>query len=158
MLPVIVFVVIVVAVIWWFSSNRALSRNEKSYLKRRGYEFEDLDTGPRPVARDARILNLIDSLEDVSPGSRQRAAEDLAQMCVGGQRDERMFLPLKRALDDNQPVVRTAVVKALGELGDPRAIEPLTEMMENEESIQVRAAIKSVIEKLSPRLEVQDKV
>jgi HEAT repeat protein len=158
MLPVIVFVIIVVAVIWWFSSNRALSRNEKSYLKRRGYEFEDQDTGPRPVARDARILNLIDSLEDVSPGSRQRAAEDLAQMCLAGQRDERMFFPLKRALDDNQPVVRTAVVKALGNLGDPRAIEPLTEMMENEESIQVRAAIKSVLEKLSPPVEAQDKV
>jgi len=158
MLPFIIFVIIVVTAIWWFSSNRALSRNEKSYLKRRGYEFETEDDAPRPVARDTRILNLIDSLEDVSPGSRQRAAEDLSRMCLAGERDERMFLPLKKALDDNQPAVRSAVVRALADLGDSRAIEPLREMMEDEESIQVQAAIKSALEKLSPQTETSDRI
>lgn len=158
MLPFIIFVIIVAVAIWWFTSNRALSRNEKTYLKRRGYEFEDQDDQPRPVPRDARILNLIASLEDVSPASRQRAAEDLSQMCRAGQQDERMFYPLRNALDDNQPAVRSAVARALADLGDPRAVEPLMERLEEEESIQVRAAIKSALEKFSPQTETSDSI
>jgi hypothetical protein len=144
----IIAVVIAVIIVWWLNSNRALSRNEKSYLKRRGYEFEDRDEQKKSSNRDMQLLGLIDSLSDISPFSRQRAAEEISRLCRSGQRDERMYSALVSALDDNQPAVRSAVVAALVDLGDARAIEPLRHRLDDEESIQVRAALKLALEKL----------
>jgi HEAT repeat protein len=144
----IVAVVIAVIIVWWMSGQRALSRNERMYLKRRGYAVEGRAENERPVERDTRLLSVIDSLSDISPFSRQRAAEDISQMCMTGRRDERMFSALVSALDDSQPAVRSAVVAALGNLGDRRAIETLTRRLEDEEAIQVRAAVRQALSKL----------
>ena len=147
-MPLIIFVVIVLAILWWVKSQRALSPNEKLYLKRRGYSTEPQDPGP-PVDPDSQLVSLIDSLSDISPYARQRAAEELSRMCAQGRRDPRMFTCLVAALDDNEASVRGAVAAALGNLADPRAVEPLTLQLEVDESILFRTAALEAIEKLT---------
>lgn len=148
MLLFILAAVIVVAVVWWLKGERALSRNEELYLKRRGYDPGDDEGEGPPIARDARLFNLLESLGDVSPYSRQKAAEELSRMCSAGQRDSRMYSSLVTALDDKDSSVRSAVVSALGNLGDARGIEKLRLLKEKDASIQVRAAAQSALEKL----------
>jgi hypothetical protein len=148
MLLIILIIVIVVALIYGFRGDGSLSFNERLYLKRRGYEPPiEINEGP-PVSKDARLFSLIESLSDISPHSRQRAAEDLSRMCTSGQRDQRMLSSLLAALDDSDASVRGAVAMALGRLGDPASIEPLTRRMEVEESIHVRASLEQALEKL----------
>ncbi|HSB08150.1 MAG TPA: HEAT repeat domain-containing protein [Blastocatellia bacterium] len=148
MLLTILIVVIVVALIYGLSSRGELSLNERLYLKRRGYEPPaEFDERP-PVPKDIRLLNLIESLSDISPFARQRAAEDLSRMCKSGKRDGRMLPALVTALDDSDASVRSAVAAALGNLGDPSSTEPLKSRMEVEESIHVRASLEQALAKL----------
>jgi len=144
----ILLVLIALAVAWWLRSERALSRNERAYLKRRGYEVGESDDPGPPARTDVRLFSLIESLGDISPFSRQRAAEELARMCKEGRRDPRMLSSLVGTLDDSDASVRCAVASALGDLGDSRAIEPLKRRKEIEESIHVRAALHTALEKL----------
>jgi len=148
MLFIILIIVIVVALIYGLRGDGSLSFNERLYLKRRGYEPPiDINDGP-PVSKDARLFSLIESLSDISPYARQRAAEDLSRICASGQRDPRMLSSLITALDDSDASVRGAVAKALGRLGDPASIEPLTRRMEVEESIHVRASLEQALDRL----------
>lgn len=149
MLFIILVIVIVSALVYGLSGNRALNRNERLYLKRRGYEPPpiEIDDG-RPVSKDARLFSLIESLGDISAYARQRAAENLSQLCVSGKRDSRMQSSLIAALDDSEAAVRGAVAVALGNLGDPTSVEPLKRRMETEESIHVRASLEQALEKL----------
>ncbi len=144
----IICVVIIIAAFWWLRRDRRLSFNERQYLKRRGYETEDAPEEKAPITKDALLLGLLESLGDLSPYSRQKAAEDLNRMCTSGQRDPRMFASLVTALDDNDASVRGAVAVALGNLGDDRAIKPLERRIEDEESIHARASAQKAIEKL----------
>lgn len=148
MLLFILVAVIVVAVVWWLRGERALSRNEQFYLKRRGYDSGGEEGEGPPVAPDTRFFNLLESLADISPYSRQKAAEELSRMCLAGQRDSRMYASLVTALDDKDPSVRSAVVNALGDLGDARGIERLRLLKEKDASIQVRAAAQAALDKL----------
>ena len=148
-MALVIFIVLVfVVVLWRLNSKKSLSRNEKLYLKRRGYETADeIESGP-PVSSDARLFSLIESLGDLSPYARQRAAEDLSRMCEEGCRDPRMLSSLITALDDRDASVRSAVADALGNLGAAGAIEPLKRREEIEESIHVRAALGKALAKL----------
>ena len=149
MLLIIIFVAIVVSALWWFNSQRRVSYNERHYLKQRGYEVENAAEARPPVPKDARLFSLIESLGDLSPYSRQKAAEDLLRMCANGNRDERMLSALTSALEDSDASVRRTAATALGELGDPRAIEPLTNLVESEDSIHVRSAAQKALAKLA---------
>jgi hypothetical protein len=151
MLYVFLVVIILVAAVWWKRSNDHLSRNERQYLKRRGYDVDEPINRDRPVSKDSRLFSLIESLEDLSPYSRQRAAEELSKMCEAGEGDRRMLSSLVFALDDSEPAVRTAVVNALGKLNDPAAIDHIKRRLAVEESIQVRAAAQRVLERLEVR-------
>jgi HEAT repeat protein len=145
----ILVIIIVAALVYAFSSQRGLNLNERLYLKRRGYEPPiDVPEGP-PIPKDARLYSLIESLSDISPYARQRAAEDLSRMCSSGQGDSRMLNPLIETLDDSDASVRGAVATALGKLGDPASIGPLTRRMEVEESILVRASLAQALEELA---------
>lgn len=148
MLLIILVVVIVAALIYAYRGNRALNRNERLYLKSRGYEppIED-DEGP-PVSKDARLLGLIESLGDISPYARQKAAEDLSRMCASGQRDKRILPSLIKTLDDRDASVRGAVATALGNLGDPSSVEQLKRRMDVEESIHVKVMLQQALERL----------
>jgi HEAT repeat protein len=159
MLFIILLIVIVSALVYAFSSNRALNRNERLYLKRRGYEPPptEIDEGP-PVPRDALLFSLIESLGDISTYARQRAAEDLSRMCASGKRDSRMLSPLIAALDDSEPAVRGAVALALGNLGDPASVDALHRRIETEESIYVRASLEQALEKLGVKRQKSFKI
>lgn len=148
MLFIILIIVIVVALIYAFRGDGSLSFNERLYLKRRGYEPQtDVNEGP-PVSKDARLFSLIESLSDISPYARQRAAEDLSRLCESGQRDPRMLPSLITALDDSDASVRSAVAMALCKLGDPASVEALKQRNEVEESIHVRASLEQALDKL----------
>lgn len=145
----ILVIIIVVALVYAFSSQRGLNLNERLYLKRRGYEPPiDIPEGP-PIPKDARLFSLIESLSDISPYARQKAAEDLSRMCASGHCDSRMLNPLIDSLDDSDASVRGAVATALGRLGDPASIEALTRRMEVEDSILVKASLAQALEKLA---------
>ena len=146
-MPLVIFVVIAFLIFWWWKSDRTLNRNERLYLKRRGYEASPPPAGP-PVDPDSQLTGYIESLSDISPYSRQRAAEELARLCVEGKRDTRMFYSLVAALDDSEASVRSAVAAALGHLADARAVEPLKRQLDVDESILFRAAALKAIEKL----------
>ena len=146
MLFPILFVVVIIAVVWWLNGERALNRNERHYLKRRGYEPpSQAEAGP-PVSKDAHLFSLIESLSDISPFARQRAAEDLSRMCIEGNRDPRMLSSLVATLDDSDASVRSAVAIALRNLGDRASVEPLKRRLELEESIHVRASLERALE------------
>jgi hypothetical protein len=148
MLFLILFVVIIIAVMWWVNGERALSRNERLYLKRRGYEPpSEAESGP-PVSKDTRLFSAIESLSDISPYARQRAAEDLSRMCIEGNRDSRMLSSLVATLEDSDAGVRGAAAVALGNLGDRASVEPLERRLEVEESIHVRASLERALRKL----------
>ena len=146
-MPLLIIIVIVIVVIWWLKSERTLSRNEQLYLKRRGYQADPVDVGP-PADPDSQLFSLINSLSDISPYSRQRAAEELSKLCAGGKRDARMFESLVRALDDNEPSVRSAAASALGSLADVRAVGPLERQLELDESILFRTSALKALAKL----------
>ena len=148
MLFIFLIIVIAVGLIYAFRSQQGLNRNERLYLRRRGYEppaeFEE-----RPqVSKDTRLFSAIESLSDVSGFARLRAAEDLSRMCESGRRDARMLPALIAALDDSDASVRGAVALALGKLGDPASVAPLKCRMEVEESIHVRASLQQAIDRL----------
>jgi HEAT repeat protein len=148
MLFIILVIVIVVALIYGLRGDGSLSFNERLYLKRRGYEPPiEINEGP-PVSQDAKLFSLIESLSDISPYARQRAAEDLSRMSASGQRDARMLSSLIAALDDSDASVRGAVAAALDKLGDRTAVEALKRRMEIEESIHVRASLEQALETL----------
>ena len=159
MLFIILLIVIVSALVYAFSGNRALNRNERLYLKRRGYEAPPIEFDERPsVSSDVRLFSLIESLGDISAYARQRAAEDLSQMCASGKRDSRMLPPLIAALDDSEGAVRGAVALALGNLGDPASVDALHRRIETEESIYVRASLEHALEQLGVKRQKSFKI
>ena len=148
-MPLLIFIILIIAlVIWWSKSNSTLSFNERQYLKRRGYASgQGLDLGP-PVDQEAILRATLDSLSDLSPYSRQRAAQDLGRICEEGRRDPVMYSPLVHALEDRDASVRSAATEALGKLGDKRAIEVLRHRLEVEDSIQTLASLRKALQRL----------
>lgn len=149
-MPLIILVIVIAAVvIYAVSSERRLNRNERLYLRRRGYEPPlEQNQGP-PVSKQTRLISLIESLSDISPYARQRAVEDLARLSESGQRDPRVLTSLAGALADSDAAVRSAAAKALGKLGDSSSVAPLKQRMEVEESILVRASLEQALQQLS---------
>lgn len=148
MLLAILVIVIAAAVIYGLSSERRLNLNERLYLRRRGYEPPIAGEKGPPVSKDSRLFSLIESLSDISPYARQRAAEDLSRFGAPGPRDPLVLSSLIGALNDSDASVRGAVAKALGQLGDPASISALKQRMEVEESIHVRASLEQALKEL----------
>ena len=72
--------------------------------------------------------------------SVQKTAADL----MGMLKTARCVEPLLRAADNNKPLVRLAIAKALGELGDARAIKSLFAMFDDSDWRVRAAAVDSV--------------
>jgi hypothetical protein len=144
-------------VLWWVKSERAISRNEKLYLRRRGYDTAEAVADEPPVHKDTRLFGLIESLGDLSPFARQRAADELSRMCEEGRGDSRMLPALLAALNDRDASVRGAVAAALANLGDLQAVEALRLRREEDESIHVKAALDRAIQKLVSKTPIEEK-
>jgi HEAT repeat protein len=148
-MPLLIFIILIIAAaVWWSRSNKSLTANERQYLKRRGYAVDDAFEIRQPVDNRSRLTTTLESLSDLSPFARQRAAQDLAQMCEQGQGDALMLYPLLEALDDSDASVRSAVASALGKLGDARAIEALKKRLATEESIQPLSFMRKALQVL----------
>jgi len=64
------------------------------------------------------------------------------------KRDEAQAVdPLVEALGDNEPIVRQYAAYALGEIGDKRAIEPLTKMLDDDNA-DVRTKVSESLKKI----------
>ena len=148
MFTLLVLALIVGGAIWWYRSQRAVTLNERMYLRQRGYDPGDEPKGDRGVAQETRLMDLLDSLDDVTAYSRERAAEEISLMCESGQKDERMFAPLITALDDSNASVRGAACIALGHLGDRRAIEELNRVADSDDSPHARAQARRALDRL----------
>src|SRR5262249_28665353 len=146
---IIVLVLIIGGIIWWYRGQRAVSLNERMYLRQRGYDPPDEPKGDRGVAQETRLMDLLDSLDDVTAYSRERAAGGIWRMCEAGQRDERMSAPLVTALDDSNASVRGAAAIALGHLGDSRAIEQLNRVADGDDSPHARAQARRALDRLN---------
>src|SRR5215472_16948043 len=143
----ILVVLIVGGIIWWLNSNQAASRNERTYLKARGYDPVETPEVRSATRQEARLMDLLNSLDDVTPYSRERAAEELSLLCESGGRDERMFAPLVAALDDRNSSVRAAAM-ALGNLGDVRAVTHLERVVSSDASSHARNQARQALLKL----------
>jgi HEAT repeat protein len=90
--------------------------------------FEDQEgKGEQPKVPEARI-------------SRRRAAAT----ALGKIRDARAVLPLVKALQDKDSLLRKAAVLALGQIGDKRAIKPLTAVLEDQDGSIKQAAAEAL--------------
>jgi hypothetical protein len=145
-----IFLAIALALVWWFSGWRASGRNERLYLKRRGYQPDQQQAPPEPVSKDSQIASLIASLTDLSPYSRERAVQELERRCASGLRDSRVLEALVQAVEDNDPSVRRAAARALGTLGEPEAVEAIRKRLEVEESVAVRTVLQRSLNAVPP--------
>ncbi len=80
-----------------------------------------------------------------SPDFRVRLS---AALYLGRNKPRGALGALVRALSDGDPTVRVAAAAALGALGDPAAIGPLTLRLSSESSASVAAQIHSAIDRL----------
>jgi HEAT repeat protein len=145
---IILVVLVVGGIIWWLSSSQAASRNEKTYLRTRGYDPADPPEVRSAARQEARLMDLLNSLDDVTPYSRERAAEELSLLCESGEQDERMFAPLVAALDDRNSSVRGAAAMALGNLRDARAVSHLERVLGSDGSSHARNQARLALQKL----------
>jgi HEAT repeat protein len=99
------------------------------------------------------IDKLITQMISNEPRVRERSARQL-----GNSQSPDALLPLVRALYDPNRDVRRAVVEALGNLGDPRAIRPLLELpkedafYEEEEDWNIVAMVGPILVKFGPQV------
>jgi hypothetical protein len=145
---IILLVLAAGGVIWWLNGKRSVSMNERVYLRSRGYDDTPPPKEDAGARQEARLMDLLDSLDDVTPYSRERAAEELSLMCESGSGDERMLAPLVAALDDSNANVRGAAALALGNLGDGRAVVHLQRLIGSDESSHARNLAERALVKL----------
>jgi hypothetical protein len=99
------------------------------------------------VPSAARAQDTAGALRDLSesPDFRVRLS---AALYLGKNKPPGALEALEQALGDGHPAVRVAVVTALGALGNPAAIGPLSRRLAIESSASARATIQSTIDKL----------
>lgn len=102
------------------------------------------------VASDS-TARLMDDLTDRTPAKRLRAVEGLGAMgSIEGVE------ALIERLDDPDAEVRSTTARVLGELGDPRAIEPLKRAFIADPDMDVVAAIEPALRRLTGPAEDDD--
>jgi HEAT repeat protein len=98
----------------------------------------------QPRAGEPLIIALGDENDDVCQASTEALAK-LGRPVVG---------PLTLALSNGNRQTRLLGANALGEIGDPRAVDPLIEVLEDDDS-QVRQAAISALQKIGDRQAVE---
>jgi HEAT repeat protein len=114
-----------------------------------------LESAPADIEKKVRLLlkriqdplsleALIGSLEDDDRAIRIRATWELKSR-VRDQKTPEMVSALLTALKDSEPEVRKNAAEALGEIKDPRAVEPLLEALKDPSSVSVASLALSEI-------------
>ncbi|MFL5738095.1 MAG: HEAT repeat domain-containing protein [Actinomycetota bacterium] len=115
----------------WFAYGRYANRRRQRRRPPSGFEVREPQRPLRPVSRPTAP----DPIE-------RRRAEDLDVGFLG---------PMIGALRDPYPPSRREAVRALKAIGHPRAIPPLTEVMETDPSAEVREEAAEAVEALRQR-------
>ncbi len=85
--------------------------------------------------RDSNLSALIVALNTLDRRAHTLVVEDLVQ--IGSP----AVLPLIEALEDSNPNVRAGAARALGKIGDMRALTPLIECLDHDNDIEVRKSV-----------------
>jgi len=115
---------------------RGVTRDESSRNKHYSNQIQGTKTGDQKP-----VDPLIASFRNKDKTRRKAAAEDLAK--IGGP----AVAPLICALDDRISYVRALAAHALGNIGDPRALNPLRKALQDKDS-NVRKEAKEALIKL----------
>jgi hypothetical protein len=115
----------------WFAYGRYANRRRQRRRPASGFEVRETQRPLRPVSRPS-----------APDPTEQRRAEDLDVGFLG---------PMIGALRDPYPPSRREAVRALKAIGHPRAIPPLTEVMETDPSAEVREEAAEAVEALRQR-------
>jgi HEAT repeat protein len=118
-------------------------------------------SSPRPMVRVAAIQSLeqadavsaYDTLSDLAtkpgdPNIRSRAMAALAALGRDEKLRDRTFTALSGWLDDPDYAVRPWAARALGRLGDPRAVGPLTAAANTPRTVLEKEALEGALRSL----------
>ena len=100
------------------------------------------------LARANRILNLANAAAHLLQYPSHQVRESAAQT-LGDLRDRRALPYLMVTLEDGDTVVRSASAKAIGKIGEKKALGFLTLKYRSETAPEVRLAMKQAIEELN---------
>ncbi len=116
-------------------------------MKKRKWTDAAIASSGIALVQDARLVPILVSLyADREPLSRKAAVEYL-----GNQRDPLATAAVIRALRDRSSDVRLAAIRALGNMGDLDAIEPLTQLAERNRSPLIEPEVKAACRKIRAR-------
>ena len=93
------------------------------------------------IGDPSAVGSLVEALGDLSDNVRDSAAQSLLSFGAPS------VMSLLRALRHNHHYVRAGAAKVLGEMGEPRAVELLTEML-SDDAYDVRRAALAALEKV----------
>ena len=99
----------------------------------------------RKVAGPARIPDLVKVLLSVPEGAREDAARAIVSVCLTvperGRRGDAILAALG---ETREPALRIAMIRILGEIGDPRGVTPAVEAAEGNDAPLRDAAIRAL--------------
>ncbi len=104
---------------------------------------ESLGRGIAAGLNQVAIAQLTAQLKSEDSGIRRRAC-----MVLGGMQNSRTIPLLLGALADRETRVRVAAVGALERLGDPRAVQPLRDLLSREHDESLKEALQRAVKKL----------
>lgn len=116
-------------------------------MKKRKWSDAAIASSGVARVRDGRLVPFLITLyADREPLSRKAAVEYLAN-----QRDPAATATVIRALRDRSSDVRMAAIRALGEIGDRAALDPLAQLVERNRSPLIEDEVKLARRKIRAR-------
>ncbi|MFH1097541.1 MAG: HEAT repeat domain-containing protein [Candidatus Desantisbacteria bacterium] len=109
-----------------------------------------LEKTPDPKLQEKIVLALIRNLNDDSWYGRGGATIAIGNISTN---HDALIEALLKGLSDANGVVRTTTAEALGKIGNPRALKPLTILSNNDTESCVRAAAKTAVKRIQKQVE-----
>jgi len=105
---------------------------------------------PDPVEQEKIVLALIRNLNDDSWYGRGGATIAIGNISTN---QDTLIEALLKGLNDANGVVRITTAEALGKIGNPRALKPLTILSNNDTESCVRTAAKTAVKRIQKQVE-----